>query len=85
MTAYLFYTKGTPGEDEMTKLGDQLDKRQVQVDLVEADSPRGIDVTGIYDIMARPAVVLASGDGVQVQQWQERMPTAGEISDWIMR
>ena len=59
MIAYLFYTKDSPGEDEMQRLAEELRRSQVDSELVEADSPHGIALSENYDVVVRPAVVLA--------------------------
>jgi hypothetical protein len=85
MIAYLFFTKGSPGEEAMTALADELRRNQVDSQLVEADSVRGMSLGESYDILSRPAVVLAATDGTQINQWQEQMPDASEISYWSHR
>ena len=85
MIAYLFYTKDSPGEEAMTALAEELRRNQVDSELVEADGYRGISLGENYDILARPAVVLAASDGTQINQWQEEMPSASDISYWAHR
>jgi hypothetical protein len=82
MTAYLFYTKGTPNERQMQDLAKELDRRQVKTELVEADSPHGIQLSENYDILARPAIVVAGADGAAIVQWQDELPPASDISYW---
>jgi hypothetical protein len=85
MIAYLFYTKDSPGEDEMQRLAEELRRSQVDSELVEADSPHGIALSENYDVVVRPAVVLATTDGTQINQWQHDLPGASDISYWAHR
>ena len=85
MTAYLFYTKGSPHERQMQDLADELGRRQVEAELVEADSPHGLQLTENYDVLARPAIVLAAADGTAIVQWQDQLPEPSEISYWAHR
>ena len=85
MPVYLFYTKDTPGESQMRDLGEQLRHSQVEYELIEADSEHGAALSENYDILARPAVVLAAGDGTLINQWQHELPSASDISYWAHR
>jgi hypothetical protein len=85
MIAYLFYTKGTPGQEEMMSLADELKRAQVDSELIEADSPRGIALAENYDILIRPSIVLATDRGELVNQWQDPMPSVSDISYWAHR
>jgi hypothetical protein len=85
MTAYLFYTKGSPHERQIQDLAEELGRRQVEVELVEADSSHGIQLSENYDVLARPAVVLAASDGSVINTWQEELPTPSDVSYWAHR
>ena len=82
MITYLFYTKGSQSESQMQTLAEDLIKRQVDIELIEADSPKGIDLPKNYDVLARPAIVVAASDGTQLTQWQDVMPSGSDISYW---
>jgi hypothetical protein len=49
--------------------------------LVDADSPRGIQLSENYDVTGRPAVLLAREDGSPVQVWQgaDKLPAPAEV------
>ncbi|HEX3082543.1 MAG TPA: hypothetical protein VHQ86_04780 [Candidatus Saccharimonadia bacterium] len=82
MKAYILYNKQTPGEGQATDMAGRLEREQVEVEQLDADSPRGVQFAEHYDIMARPAVVLASDDGTPVQVWQgeEGWPPPSEVA-----
>jgi len=80
MIAYLFYTKASPGERQMTVLATELGRLQVESEMIEADSPRGASLAEIYDITSRPAIVLAASDGTPIERWQQQLPTSTDIS-----
>ena len=81
MVTYVLYNKATPGERLAEKLGDDLKKDQVEVELIDADSAHGIQLAESYDIMGRPAVLLMKSDGAPVKVWQgeDDMPSPSEI------
>jgi hypothetical protein len=82
MLVYLLYNRSTSGERTVARLHDRLKAEQVDVELLDADSPRGIQLTETYDIMGRPAVVVVSTDGSPVQVWQgeDSLPAPAEIA-----
>lgn len=80
MIAYLFYTKDSPGERAMAALATELERLQVNTELIEADTARGVQLTTVYDILARPAIVLAATDGTPLGRWQEQLPSPTDIS-----
>jgi len=82
MVAYLLYNKATPDERLMQDLAKRLEtEEQVEVELMDADSPRGIQFTENYDVLGRPAVALVRSDGSPVQIWQgkENLPLPSDI------
>jgi hypothetical protein len=82
MVAYVLYNKQTPGERTAEDFAKRLEGEQVEVELLDADSPRGIQMAEHYDIMGRPAVALVREDGSPVQVWQgeDGMPTPADVS-----
>jgi hypothetical protein len=69
MIAYVLYNKQTPGETVAADLAKRLEGEQLEVEMLDADSPRGIQLAENYDIMDRPAVALMKADGTPVQIW----------------
>ena len=81
MIAYLFFNRQSATERQMSDIDRELTRLEVETELIDADSPRGIGLVEYYDIMGRPAVVLARGDGSAVQIWQgDEMPLLADIS-----
>lgn len=81
MIAYLFYNRQSPTERQMADMEKELNRLEVETELVDADSPRGINLVEYYDIMGRPAIVLARGDGSAIEMWQgDQMPLLADIS-----
>lgn len=80
MTAYIFYSKNTPADRDIERFVYELGRLQVETKLVDADSVEGSRLTQVYDLMDRPAVVLARGDGTVVERWPHGLPLPGDIS-----
>lgn len=81
MICYLLYTKGAPHEQAVQDLSYDLAKREVEVKLVDADSPEGTSLSQLYDLTARPAVVLVRENGSAMERWQgEHLPLGSDIS-----
>jgi hypothetical protein len=82
MIAYVLYNKATEAERLATDLVDRLKKEQVEAELLDADSPRGIDLAEHYDILGRPAVVLVRDDGTPMQTWQgpDGLPSVSDVA-----
>jgi hypothetical protein len=82
MNVYLLSNRQTPGERLMSDYAKRLDAAQAPYELVDADSPQGISLAEAFDVMGRPAIIVARNDGSPVQIWQdaESFPPASEIS-----
>lgn len=81
MIAYLLYNRDTPGQRAMEDMAKRLAKEeQVDAELVDADSPRGVQLAENYDILGRPALILVRTDGNPLGTWQgDEMPTMTDI------
>jgi hypothetical protein len=66
----------------MEDFKNRLEEAQVDVELMDADSPSGIGMAESYDILGRPAVALIREDGSPVQVWQgeDSLPAVSEVS-----
>ena len=82
MKAYLLYNRNTPSERVVTDLAKRLEEAQVDTELLDADSPGGIQMAESYDIMGRPALALMRADGSPLQVWQgeDSLPTVADVS-----
>ena len=82
MITYLLYNRQTPAERQMQELAKRLEPLQVHTELLDADSPRGIQLAEHYEIMARPAVMVVRDDGSLVQLWDipEQLPAPVDIA-----
>jgi hypothetical protein len=82
MNVYLIYNRETPGERIMTDYARRLEFGQTESIMVDADSPSGIGLVEAFDVMGRPAIVVARNDGSPVQIWQdsESFPPPQEVS-----
>jgi hypothetical protein len=82
MLVYILYNKNTEMERSVLDLESRLKRELVTTELLDADSPRGIQLAEHYDIMSRPAVMLVAEDGVPIQVWQgqENLPAPSDIS-----
>jgi hypothetical protein len=82
MKVYLLYNRNTPDERLVTDMKERLEEAQVETELLDADSPSGIQFAESHDVMGRPALALVRNDGSPVQIWQgtEALPTVSEVS-----
>ncbi len=82
MIAYLLYNRRTPGERRIEDLAKRLEPLQVATDMIDADSPRGVQLAENYDLMGRPAVLLVRDDGSPLQAWQgeDQLPSPHDVS-----
>jgi len=72
MHTYLIYNRNTRGQGQMEELSNRLNELHVGHELVDADTPRGIELAAYYDVLARPAVLVArSDDGSLMQMWTD--------------
>ncbi|HEY2003930.1 MAG TPA: hypothetical protein VGH44_02335 [Candidatus Saccharimonadia bacterium] len=81
MVVYVIYNRDTPAQRQAEDMAKRLEEAQLEVELLDADSARGIQLVENYDIMGRPAVALIREDGSPVQIWQgeEGLPTPTEV------
>jgi hypothetical protein len=82
MSVYVIYNKDTPGERIAADFLERLKTEQVDAELLDADSPRGIQLCENYDILGRPAVAIIREDGSPTQVWQgeESMPVPTDVA-----
>jgi hypothetical protein len=59
-----------------------IDRQQnVQPQLVDVDSPEGIAMVSLYDIMSYPAVIVTREDGELIQYWaNDQLPLMQEVA-----
>ena len=71
----------TSGQTIEADIIERLEQEQVDAELTDADSPRGIQLAENYDILGRPAVALIRDDGTPVQVWQgvDDLPTPSDV------
>jgi hypothetical protein len=80
MVLYVLYTKDSPHQRDIEAFARELERRQVKAKLIEADSPQGTSLTQLYDLPARPALVLTRDDGTMVERWQGQLPLVADVS-----
>lgn len=82
MIAYVLYNKDTAAERQANELVDRLKREQLEVELIDADSARGIQLVESYDILGRPAVILVKSDGAPLKIWQgdDGLPVPTEVA-----
>jgi hypothetical protein len=85
MIAYVLFNKDTPSERIADDLGERLKREQIDVEMLDADSPRGIQFVEDYDLLKRPAVALISSDGTPIQVWEgeDSMPTPADVAYFV--
>jgi hypothetical protein len=82
MMVYVLYGRDTPEQRRVEDLAKRMHDEQLDTELVDADSPRGVQLAENYDVMARPAVILVGPNGSPVQVWQgaESLPSPGDVA-----
>lgn len=80
MLAYVFFSKDSAHAPEAERFAADLQRRQVEAELIDADSAEGARLTKLYDLMSRPAVALVRQDGTLVEAWQHQLPLSSEVS-----
>jgi hypothetical protein len=80
MKVHLLYTKNTPADRDIAYLQRRLAERQITPELLDADSRAGIALASLYDVTARPALVVTADDGRLMQKWQGSLPSAEEVN-----
>ena len=81
MKTYLLYNRQTQGERQMQELARRLEPLKVVAELIDADSPGGIQIAEGFDVLGRPAVIVARDDGSVMQLWEgEQLPAPTDIS-----
>ena len=80
MICYLLYNRDTTGQRTAEDLAKRIELEDVETELVDADSPRGIQLAENYDVMDRPAVLLVKEDGAIMQVWQgDQLPPPTDV------
>lgn len=53
-----------------------------ELELIDAESPEGVDLARLHDILNIPAIIVREDDGGFVQSWVEieKWPTISELS-----
>lgn len=52
-----------------------------KIEVMDADSPEGIELSKLYDVVAYPAILARTDDGTLLQLWQgEPLPRISEVS-----
>jgi hypothetical protein len=82
MICYLIYNRFTAAERTVTALAERLEREGVEVELVDADTPRGVQLAENYDLLGRPAVLLVKDDGAPLQSWQgeDQLPSPSDVA-----
>jgi len=56
------------------------DQATRQLELIDVDTPNGIAMASLYEIMQYPAVLALSNDGQLVKSWQGAFPLKDELA-----
>ena len=82
MVAYVLYNRDSENERPAADLAKRLKDEQVQAELLDADSSRGIQMAENYEVFARPSVVLVKDDGTPIEVWQglEGLPSPADVA-----
>jgi hypothetical protein len=69
----------TPVEEYVHEFQNRTGKT---IEVVEADSPGGVELAELHDIVQFPAILVTEQDGQFVQSWTEfdKWPTVSELS-----
>jgi hypothetical protein len=85
MKALLLYR---PNSEHSTMVEDYLRDFKVQtgktLETLDVDSPEGIELCKVHEIMEYPAVLVTDDDGHQLNLWTgTQLPRFGEVSYYV--
>ena len=85
MKALLLYR---PNSEHSTLVETYLRDFKVQtgkvLKTVDVDSPEGIEICRVHEIMQYPAILVTDDDGRQINLWVgEQLPRFGEVSYYV--
>ncbi|HSX28059.1 MAG TPA: hypothetical protein VLF60_01275 [Candidatus Saccharimonadales bacterium] len=82
MKALLLYRSNSEGESLARSFAADFERQTGKsIEMLDVDTPQGIELVQLYDIVAYPAVLARADDGTLLQLWQgEPMPRISEVS-----
>lgn len=83
MKAVILYRPNTESETGILEYIRNFEQQtSKQLELVDVDTPSGIELAGLYDIVRFPTIIAINDDGQFIQAWPERdeWPTVSELS-----
>lgn len=66
---------------DLTKQHD-LDPRDIRI--INMDSPEGLSLASVYDIMAFPAIIVTDNEGAYVKHWAGDLPLMSELMGYLL-
>jgi hypothetical protein len=79
MNARLLYTHNTPADRDIAELQRRLQKRGVELELIDADSREGSALSELYDLVGRPSVFVTTAEGQLIGKWQIDLPSPDDV------
>lgn len=80
MKVFMFRKKNQPDELGFNRFADELNGLKMNITKVDPNSPEGVDLVSLYDVVDFPAALIIQDDGTLIERWQGRLPTKEEIS-----
>lgn len=83
MKAVILYKPDTETDTQMQDYLREFNHRTGKdIELVDADSPRGVELGKLYDILSFPALLALEDDGRFMEAWPEidKWPTMSELT-----
>lgn len=83
MKAVILYQPDTELESSVHEYVQEFGRETGKaIALVDSNSPQGVEIAKLYDILQFPAIVVFKDDGSFIESWVERdkWPTISELS-----
>jgi hypothetical protein len=80
MVCYVIPTPDPLQRSTVEELVRLLEREQIGVTLIDADSPMGSGFCVLYEINSRPAVVVTRDDGQLANSWVGELPPFSEVA-----
>lgn len=80
MVCYVFYSTRDQSQQAAESFAEELQKHGVTPQLIDTDTANGSASAEQYDVLDRPAAVLAREDGSEVERWPHELPPVTDVA-----
>lgn len=65
---------------QVTRFKEELERKGIELELVEVDSKQGAHLVSLYDTVRYPAVIVTTPDGSPLQTYSGKLPTISDVT-----